>query len=293
MAKGDHSRVGTSVTEQGQNAQQGLNATRANNQNLYGNMNQNYGYGAATDMSDYNSIMNNYQNFMGGASNYGLQPALDTYGNFAKTGGFSPQDIQDIRARSVAPIRADYANAQANVDRQRRLQHGYSPNYTAATAKMARDQAYSTADASTNAEAAIAQLIQQGKLAGAGGLSQTSLGARGQDVSALGGMTNAYGQTPGLMSTTGNQVLQAGNQSLEGQQLQDEIAKMIIQGRLGESQVPGNFQSAMGNVASALGVAGDAASLFNPLKNLFKPSWGNFGAPSGVDTGDYSNPSNY
>lgn len=260
MAKGDHARVGTAVTEQGQNAQQGLDATRANNQALYGNMNQNYGYGSQQNIADYNSIMNNYREFLGGASDRGLGQSLDTFGNFAQTGGFSPQDIQNIRARAVAPIRGVYSNARADVDRQRRLQHGFSPNYTAATAKMGRDQAYSTADASTNAEAMIAELLQKGKLAGAEGLAGTSLGARGQDQSALGGMSNLYGQTPGLASTFGNQVLAAGNQDLQGQQLQNQIMEAIIRGRLGESGVAGSYQSALGNIGGTVSLIGNIMS---------------------------------
>ncbi len=260
MAKGDHARVGTAVTEQGQNAQQGLDATRARNNLLYNNMNQNYNYGVDQNLSDYNSIMNNYREFLGGSSDRGLGQSLDTYGDFAKTGGFTPQNIQDIRARAEAPIRGVYSNARADVDRQRRLQHGFSPNYTAATAKMARDQAYSTADASTNAEAMIAQLIQQGRLAGAGGLGQVSLGARGQDASALGGMQGLYSATPGLASTFGNQVLAAGNQDLQGQQLQNQIAEMIMRGRLGESGVAGSYQSALGNIGGTVSLIGNVMS---------------------------------
>jgi len=265
MAKGDHTMVDKSVTQQGQNAQAGLNASRARNNLLYNNMNNNYGYGVDTNLKDYNSIMNNYNSFLNGASNYSLNPALNTYGEFAQTGGFSPQNIQDIRAEMIAPIRGVYSNALDAVNRQRNLQHGYSPNYTAATAKMARDQAYSTADATTNANAQIAQLIQQGRLAGAGGLAQTSLGARGQDVGALGGMTGAYSATPGLASTFGNQVLAAGGQDLQGQQLQNQIAELIMQGRFNESKVPGDFQAGMGNVASGVGLGATIAKILASL----------------------------
>src|SRR5262245_8177580 len=66
--------------------------------------------------------------------------SLGGYQNFAQTGGFSDQDLQNIRARANAPIRGVYSNAQANVDRNRRLAGSAgAPNATAAQAKMARD----------------------------------------------------------------------------------------------------------------------------------------------------------
>lgn len=261
MAKGDHARVGAAVTEQSQNAQRGLDATRARNTQLYNNLAANNDYANQNDMADHNSIMNNYREFLNGSSNYGAQQGLDTFSNFAQTGGFSPQDIQNIRARAVAPIRGVYSNAQADVDRQRRLQHGFSPNYTAATAKMGRDQAYSTADASTNAEAMIAQLLQQGKLAGANGLGNLSMGLRGQDENAISGMNTAYGTAPGMSNMFGNQVLTAGRSDLEGQQLQQAIMEAIIRGRLGESGVAGSYQSALGNIGSTVGLIGKIATL--------------------------------
>jgi hypothetical protein len=96
---------------------------------------------------------------------------LQGYSNFANTGGFSPADLANIRARAVSPVRATYANAERNVNRQRAIQGGYSPNYTAAMSRMAREQGQTTADAATNAEAGISEQVQQGKLAGLQGLS--------------------------------------------------------------------------------------------------------------------------
>ena len=127
-----------------------------------------------------------YQNFANGGGSIAFDPefrgalssALGGYGNFANTGGFSPQDIQDIRARSIAPTRAVYANAQNNIDRARSLQ-GFSPNYMASQAKLSRDLSSQISDANTNADAAIAQMVQQGKLAGLAGLSSTGQGGQG------------------------------------------------------------------------------------------------------------------
>lgn len=93
------------------------------------------------------------------------------YSQFAQTGGFSPEDLANIRARAISPIRANYANAMRDVDRQRALQGGYSPGYGVLRQRMQREQGQAGAEATTAAEANIAQMVQSGKLAGLGGLA--------------------------------------------------------------------------------------------------------------------------
>lgn len=108
----------------------------------------------------------------GGGSFYGpYDEVLSGYRNFAQTGGFSPQDLASIRARSISPIRATYANAEREVNRQRALQGGYSPGFGVLKARMAREQGQAGAEATTSAEANIAEMVQQGKLAGLGGMA--------------------------------------------------------------------------------------------------------------------------
>lgn len=101
------------------------------------------------------------------------------YANFAQTGGFSPEDLANIRARAVSPVRAVYANAEREVNRQRALQGGYSPGFGTLQARMAREQGQGISDAATNAEADIAQMVQQGKLAGLHGLASMGGGGGG------------------------------------------------------------------------------------------------------------------
>jgi hypothetical protein len=154
--------------------------------------------------------------------------ALEVLEDFAETGGYSPEDIQNIRARAVSPIRSVYSSAKREIDRQRSLQGGYSPNRTAALAKMAREQGYVTSDASTNVESAIAQMINEGKRFG------------------LSGGASLYGTTPGLASTFGSQALQ-------GQQLQNQAANMFLNQRLASQQLPGPYETTVGRVGSAGG----------------------------------------
>jgi hypothetical protein len=108
----------------------------------------------------------------GGGSFYGpYDEVLSGYRGFSQTGGFSPDDLANIRARSISPIRASYANAQREVNRNKALQGGYSPGASVLQARMAREQGQAGAEATTNAEANIAEMVQQGKLAGLGGMA--------------------------------------------------------------------------------------------------------------------------
>lgn len=90
---------------------------------------------------------------------------------FAETGGYTPEGLAAIRSRSYSPIRSVYSGAKRELSRQRALQGGYSPGYSTALGRFAREQGQLTSDAATNAEALIAELLQKGKLAGLTGLS--------------------------------------------------------------------------------------------------------------------------
>lgn len=84
--------------------------------------------------------------------------------DYAKTGGYSEADQNNIRARGVAPIRSVYAQAQEGLNRQSALQGGYSPNKTAASSKMTRELADRIAGQTTNINADLAEKINAGKL---------------------------------------------------------------------------------------------------------------------------------
>lgn len=108
-----------------------------------------------------------------GTASAGPDPfaSYDKYKTLSDTGGFSAQDMADLRARGTAPIRAAYANANDAISRQRSLQGGYSPNAIAAQVKMAREQGQSGADAMQNVNAGIIGARNAGQLAGMGGMA--------------------------------------------------------------------------------------------------------------------------
>jgi len=106
--------------------------------------------------------------------------SYEGFTEFSKTGGYSPQDIANMRARGVSPIRAAYANAEREIGRQRSMQGGYSPNAIALQGRMAREQGQSAADATTNVEAGLAEARNRGRLSGLTGMS----GIEGQRLDA-------------------------------------------------------------------------------------------------------------
>ncbi len=252
----------------------------------------NYGRGSEADFGNYNDIMGRYRQVFdegGGPEGGGsVKPSYAGYKDpfksyagyeeFANTGGYSEDDIRNLRARGTAPVRAMYGNVQREMNRQRSLQGGYAPNFMASMAKMARDQSAAQADAQQNVEAGLAEQIRAGRLQGLGGMSgiETSrLGAdvdvskfnamadmntgmfnsqQGQDrynnrLNALGGMSSLYGTAPGMSSAFGNQLLSAVGQG-------GQMGLGYIQGQNQSGQLPNAWDQAMGYA----GDIGDIAS---------------------------------
>ena len=211
MAKGDDKRARQRIDQQQQVAQKSLDLTRNEQvvpqaQEMWNN------YKTATDLG-----FKDYGHLMGG------------FENFQKTGGYSPQDISSIRARSVSPIRSIYANANREVDRGKALS-GYSPNYNASKAKMAREQSYALSDAQTGVESNLAQMINQGKQFG------------------LQGGVGLYGQAPGMASTFGNQALGATRNWLDAQQLQNQLSLGVMGAQTDAAKLQGKWQQGFDNV---------------------------------------------
>lgn len=218
-------------------------------------------------MPDYGMQRGIYSDLAQNGGGYGWDPmfrgafdkAIGGYGNFADTGGFSDQNIQDIRARSLAPLRATYGNAQNDLDRSRSLTGG-GANYAAAKAKMSRELGYGLADAGTNAEAQIAQMVQQGKLAGLQGL--TSAGTAGQGLSTDIDSLNAQMKLAGLTGMTGIDDRLGAQASAAGAR-SDANAQDMFKARMG---ILGGMQDMYGTNPALLNVSGN--QLLNSDQNL-------------------------
>ncbi len=159
-----------------------------------------YDAAATTQAEDYDKIMGNYDDILNSAKsrssglNYvpinpvfnrnvrdntysrsnSLNNAITGLEDFSKTGGYSDSDVQNIRERSISPIRSIYSSAQEGLRRQKVLSGGYSPNYGAVSSKMARDASSRIGDITTKVNADIAQMIAQGKLSGLQSLAPTA-----------------------------------------------------------------------------------------------------------------------
>lgn len=203
MAKGDEKRSRNRIDYGAKRGEQlGTNLREGTLLPLQQQMWNNYSNAVPRQMEDYGNLMGQYN-------------------QFAQTGGFSPQDLGAIRARALSPTRAAYTNAQRNVNRQRALQGGYAPGFGTLQARMAREQGQGLSDAATNAEAAIAQMVQQGKLAG------------------LGGAANLYGTTPAMAATFGNQVLGSTGLLSRGVENEMDFLNRVSGLQIGASQIPG------------------------------------------------------
>lgn len=230
------------------------NAKASPTQSAYNN----YGTAMRQQGEDYSDIMNKFRSVYdsagsgngSGSANFNFDVNLPTYqttpdyrsavnnlADLSKTGGYSQADIDNIRERGISPIRSVYGNAQNNLKRQRTLQGGYSPNFAAVSAKMAREMSSQLSDATTNVNAQIAQQVAQNKIGIAGQYAGTTAGEQGSRnnfelerskmanqfgldklnmqerqfeipfqtrLSALSGMANLYGTTPAIGALTQN-----------------------------------------------------------------------------------------
>lgn len=141
-----------------------------------------------------------------------MDSAIGNLSELSRTGGYSDSDVSNLRARGVSPIRSVYANAMQNITRQKALQGGYSPNYTASMAKLTRGLSQSIADQATNVEAGIAQNRASNRLSAApqyAGVAQQETGAindiagRNEANRLTAAQTNAENQRFSLSGLTG------------------------------------------------------------------------------------------
>lgn len=171
--------------------------------------------------------------------------ALSNLRTLGQTGGYTANELSDLRSRGISPIRAAYANALREMNRGVALAGGRSSNLNAARAKMAREQSEILSQQMDNVNAGIAERVAQNRVglapafASAANSENTlanemkarnaelmaqaqrdklSINERmgGEIGQALQGMTNLYGTTPALANLYGKQ-------AMEGTQLQQGI----------------------------------------------------------------------
>lgn len=302
MSKGDKQNAQNAINTQGGMTQNNLNNLRTDatrqNQQFENHYNQGFANDWQTNQNLTNQGQSNYDSIMNTPlRNFG---AYGGYQDFANTGGFSDQNKEDFRARAESPIRATYANANADIDRAKSLQGGYAPNYIAAKAKTARDLSSSLGDAQTNVEASLADQIRQGKMAGLGGmtnidsvLQKAALEKMGLGTGAFNAQTSLYGQAPGMSSMTGNQLNTSAHNLTDIEGIQGRNMSAILEAIINSSKIPGDFQQGMGNAGSLMSMIGSlsgAGSGMGSSKGGRGSSGGGNSSPySGSSGGGYGN----
>lgn len=275
------------------------------------NMYNNYLNAAGTAQADYGDIMGRYRSTLDNMQDerYGpvsadtvsysrtpeLEHALKGYGEFADTGGYNAQNIRDMRARGVAPIRAAYGNAQNEMARRINLQGGYSPNANVMRNKMARESGQMMSDAAVNVNAGLAEAQNRGRLAGLqglGGLSVQDLemsqraalanqGAKltaaginaspysptNQKLAGLAGMANLYSATPGQAQTFGNQLLGSTQNWSTNLGQEQDIGRTGIAGQTSVANIPTGFQAALKNAQTISNIGANVAGAWSGMGN--------------------------
>lgn len=223
---------------------------------------------AMTGFNNAGNTVNQATGMFGNVFNQPVDPktaqamlANGSFQNFINTGGFSNEDLQNMRAQAVSPIAAAAANAQQGINQTRALQGGYSPNTTAALAKSVRDLGYGSADAVTNANAQIAQLQQQGREFGTSGMSGAATNLA--DLTQRGQLAGAQG-----VAQTGLSEQQA------NEQIMQLDAQLKASGAAGLSdQEKAALSAQMGLTSGTAGVMQSTSA--NQLHNLDELQSGN------------------
>jgi len=284
------------------------------------NAQYNLGRSSETNYNDYNDMMDRYRAIEsgiaggggaaggggGGGGAFGITARTMNYNDpfasykgyqdFSNTGGYSAQDMANLRARGTSPVRAAYANAEREMGRQRSLQGGYSPNAFAAQTRMAREQSQGMADAMQNVEGGIVQNRNQNRLAGLGGMSDiekqrlaadmeiqqynnNALMAADQSASnasasnaaaqaaynqnnidnqfqALSGMRATYGTTPGLTAMFGDQAQNAANAT-------GNFGIGAMNATIGGQKLPGQYEQNMDRFQQGANLAGQVGNVLS------------------------------
>lgn len=279
----------------------------------------NYARGSESDFGTYTDLQNQFRDIYSGGGggggaghvssgggggghispqSIGYEDPFNSYAGFTEfsnTGGYSPADIANMRARGIGPVRSAYANAERELMRQRSLQGGYSPNAIAGLIRMAREQGQSAADATQNVEALLAAERQKGRLAGLTGMSGIETSRLGADLqvaqfnaqqranaaaanaamaesaagrrsaasaasaanrmSALGNAAELYGTTPGMSQLFGNQALQAVGMG-------SQFGNNMVQNEIAAQGIPGRYDTTMNRVQQGVNLGSQLAYPF-------------------------------
>jgi hypothetical protein len=185
-----------------------------------------FGTADTKQTANYDDIMSGYKNLA--PTSPDINAATSNLSQLALTGGFSPQDLTDIRARAANPIRSIYSSAQENLDRSKALGGGYSPGYAAANAKMARDLSSQLSGNLSSTNADIAENTVRNRLTAAPMYSTAATGEMERQAGLLDRQRSLYGTTPALTDMFGRQVASAAGLGQSQQQINNQRESNLL-----------------------------------------------------------------
>jgi hypothetical protein len=136
------------------------------------------------------------------------------YSDFIKTGGYTPEELANTRAAGNRVLPSFFAALKRQLGTAGAATGGFGPGYSGQMAKMARDQAHGSQEAALDTENAIANAVHSGKLSGASGLAglqeaaAEGSGRLGLGLAGMGQQGRLAGA--GLLSDAGRLALGAG-----------------------------------------------------------------------------------
>lgn len=253
MSKSDQQAVKQQA--QGQMAQNNANETSTNTQ-LQGVL----GTAQSNAASLLPGVVSGYSDIQSGG---GYDPSIlgninSTYGDLASTGGISPGQETAIKNEASQAARSTYQTASDQAQRQMAATGGYgvSGSITGSLARQGSEAASTAANAAT---AQLAPIEQQGKIAGAAGLSNTQQNLASNKLAATQGLTNVYGMNETQVNATVGQILQ--NYQQTGQLNNQD---MSILTNLAEQ--PGVFDKIVSTIGTLGGAATGVMSALVPKK---------------------------
>lgn len=167
------------------------------------------------------------------------------YSGLMSDGGYSAADRANISASALAPISSFARGTRDEWERKRAVSGGYAPGMDAANRLLSRDTSRALADAGMNSRLSVMDRVNQGKLAGAQGMSGNVATAANLDTQ-IQNLTNQYR----LAGLNGQAAMARAIADVEGMNVSNRLGADTFNAssQLGVQQLG---MSGLGNLASS------------------------------------------
>jgi hypothetical protein len=217
---------------------------------------------------------NTYRNYAQGNTETG-----QFFRNLMNTGGYSEDELGDIRSAGNRIIPSFFANLRNEMRTSQNATGGYSPGYSASAASMARDAAHQSQEAALDTELGISDRVRQGKLTGAGTLNDMFMGGMGGASALERAIVEANLQNEGLnLQAQGMKGNLLGNVAQGYGSLYNQDQEDYFQGQAMKMRAQGMSDEA---ISQNLGIR----TQYNPNKGRFNFGAALKGAGSGAASG--------